>query len=150
MTRRSEVRSCYGVALAEALAGLDEGGIPIGAALFRGEELIATGRNRRVQDDDPILHAEMTCFRNAGRRTDYADLTLYSTLAPCPMYTGAILLFQVPRVVVGESRTFAGELDLLRRRSVDVIVLDDAGSAQLMRTMMSAHPELWSEDIGGR
>ncbi|WP_305094285.1 nucleoside deaminase [Prescottella sp. R16] len=142
--------SRYEVALAEAEAGFREGGIPIGAALFRGDELVARGRNLRVQDGDPILHGEMSCFRNAGRRTDHADMTLFTTLAPCPMCAGAILLFRVPRVVVGEDETFPGELELLRHRGVEVTVLSDPRALDLMRTMTSVRPELWSEDIGGR
>lgn len=140
----------FAVALAEAEAGFREGGIPIGAALFRGDELIASGRNRRVQDGDPILHGEMSAFRNAGRRSDYADMTLYTTLAPCSMCAGAALLFQVPRVVVGENETFPGEIDLLRQRGVEVVILDDPRAVELMRATQTEHPAVWSEDIGGR
>ncbi|WP_137725011.1 nucleoside deaminase [Prescottella subtropica] len=146
----SQIEHRYAVALAEAEAGFREGGIPIGAALFRGDELIAQGRNRRIQDGDPILHGEMSCFRNAGRRTDYTDMTLFTTLAPCSMCAGATLLFRVPRVVVGEDTTFPGDLDLLRDRGVEVVVLSDPRAIDLMRTMTDARPEVWSEDIGGR
>lgn len=131
----------------EAAAGLAEGGVPIGAALFDASGLIASGRNRRVQDGDPIAHGEMSCLRNAGRRASYADTVLYTTLAPCPMCTGAILLFKIPTVIVGEDVTFSGELELLRSRGVEVIVLNEQRCIDLMTEFQTRYPAVWAEDI---
>src|SRR5690348_8932087 len=114
------------VALAEARAGLAVGGVPVGAALAAGSRLIASGRNERVQSGDPIAHGEMSCLRNAGRQASYRGMTLYTTLSPCQMCSGAILLFQIPRVVVGEATTFAGDLAFLRNHAVAVVLVDDA------------------------
>lgn len=131
----------------EAAAGLAEGGVPIGAALFDASGLIASGRNRRVQDGDPIAHGEMSCLRNAGRRASYTDTVLYTTLAPCPMCTGAILLFKIPTVIVGEDVTFSGELELLRSRGVEVIVLNEQRCIDLMTEFQTRYPAVWAEDI---
>jgi len=131
-----------------ARAGAGSGGIPIGAALVRGGELIATGHNQRVQQSDPTAHAEIACLRAAGRQTTYRDTVLYSTLAPCAMCTGAIIQFQIPCVVVGEAETFPGELDLLRERGVDVVVLNDPECINLMLDFQQSNPGLWAEDIG--
>ncbi|GAA4288586.1 nucleoside deaminase [Georgenia daeguensis] len=138
------------VALAEARAGRAEGGIPIGAALVVDGEVLAVGRNRRVQDGSPILHGETDCLANAGRLPArvYARATMVTTLSPCDMCTGAILLYGIPRVVVGENRTFVGGEDLLRSRGVEVVVLDDPDCAGLMRDFIAAEPALWNEDIG--
>jgi cytosine/creatinine deaminase len=138
------------VALAEARASLAVGGVPVGAALAAGGRLIASGHNERVQSADPIAHGEMSCLRNAGRQASYRDMTLYTTLSPCPMCTGAILLFQIPRVVVGEASTFAGDLDFLSGRGVTVVLADDERCAAVMREFQERFPEVWSEDIGGR
>lgn len=138
------------VALAEARASLAVGGVPVGAALATGGRLIASGHNERVQSADPIAHGEMSCLRNAGRQASYRGMTLYTTLSPCPMCTGAILLFQIPRVVVGEASTFAGDLDFLSGRGVTVVLADDERCAAVMREFQERFPEVWSEDIGGR
>jgi cytosine/creatinine deaminase len=138
------------VALAEARAGLAVGGVPVGAALAVGGRLIASGHNERVQSGDPIAHGEMSCLRNAGRQASYRDMTLYTTLSPCPMCTGAILLFQIPKVVVGEASTFAGDLDFLTSRGVKVVLLNDDRCTAVMREFQERYPEVWSEDIGGR
>lgn len=138
----------YAAALAVAEASLRAGGVPIGSALVIDGELVATGSNRRVQDGDPTAHAEITCLRNAGRITDYRDATLYTTLAPCDLCTGAVLLFGIPRVVVGEAVNFTGGLQLLRDRGVEVTILDDPQATELMAGFTASHPELWNEDIG--
>ncbi|MDQ0924522.1 creatinine deaminase [Pseudarthrobacter sp. W1I19] len=130
-----------------AQKSLAEGGIPIGAALARDGVLIATGHNERVQKADPIAHGEMSALRAAGRQKRYHDTTLYTTLAPCAMCAGTIIQFKIPRVVVGEARTFDGELELLRSRGVDVVVLDDQRCVDMMGRFQDAHPELWAEDI---
>jgi len=138
----------YQAALEQAELGLAEGGVPVGAALAQGGEVIAVGRNRRVQHGDPIAHGEMDCLRSAGRRRNYADTVLFTTLAPCSMCTGAILLFEIPVVVVGDDTTFAGELDLLKERGTKVIVLKDDRSRALMLEFQRRYPETWAEDIG--
>ncbi len=130
-----------------ARKSLAEGGIPIGAALARDGVVIASGHNERVQNADPIAHGEMSALRAAGRQKSYRDTTLYTTLAPCAMCAGTIVQFKIPRVVVGEARTFDGELELLRTRGVEVVVLDDQRSVDMMRTFQSDNPELWAEDI---
>jgi cytosine deaminase len=138
-----------GPALKEARRGLAEGGVPIGSALWSGETLLATGRNRRVQLGDPILHGEMDCFRNAGRlpADAYRQSTLVTTLSPCDMCTGAILLFGIPRVIIGENRTFLGGEALLASRGVELIVVDDLECAALMAEFIAAKPDVWNEDI---
>jgi cytosine/creatinine deaminase len=138
------------VALAEARASLEAGGVPVGAALAADGRLIASGHNERVQSADPIAHGEMSCLRNAGRQASYRGMTLYTTLSPCQMCTGAILLFQIPRVVVGEASTFAGDLDFLSRQGVTVVLADDERCVAVMREFQERFPEVWSEDIGGR
>jgi len=137
-------------ALTEARVGLAEGGIPIGAALVVDGEVIAVGHNRRVQEGSAIKHGETDCLENAGRlpASVYAKATMVTTLSPCDMCTGAILLYKIPRVIVGENRTFMGGEDLLRSRGVEVVVLDDAECAQLMTDFIASNPELWNEDIG--
>lgn len=140
--------SQYEVALNEARKGAHEGGVPIGSALFRGETLLGSGRNRRVQQDDPILHAEVDCLQHAGRRTDYAETILYTTLAPCDMCTGAILLFGIPEVVVGEADTFSGHVDYLTQRGVVVRVINDPQAKELLASFIQTNPAVWNEDIG--
>ncbi|WP_125611774.1 nucleoside deaminase [Specibacter cremeus] len=139
--------AAFEAAVAAARQGLSQGGIPIGAALARNGEIIAVGHNGRVQHADPIAHGEMAALRAAGRQQTYRDTVLYTTLAPCAMCTGAILLFKIPRVVVGEARTFPGELDVLRSRGVTVDVLDDERCVGLMERFQQDHPSLWAEDI---
>lgn len=128
--------------------GLESGGIPIGAALARNGAVIATGYNERVQKADPTAHGEISCLRAAGRQETYRDTVLYTTLAPCAMCSGAILQFKIPTVVVGEAQTFPGEVDLLRTRGVEVVVLDDPRCSELMRSFQRAQLQLWAEDIG--
>lgn len=130
-----------------AQKSLREGGIPIGAALGRGGEVVAAGHNQRVQHGDPIAHGEMSALRAAGRQRSYRDTVLYTTLAPCAMCTGTIIQFKIPKVVVGEARTFPGEFDLLRSRGVEVMVLDDQRCVDMMQAFQRDHAELWAEDI---
>ncbi len=138
------------LALRQARISLEAGGVPVGATLAAGRALIAAGHNERVQRGDPVAHGEIACLRNAGRRPSYADTTLYTTLSPCLMCSGAILLFQIPRVVVGEARTFPGDLDFLRDRGVTIVLLDDPACVAVMEEFQARYPEVWSEDIGGR
>jgi len=136
-------------ALAEARLGLSEGGLPIGSVLADAAgRIIARGHNLRVQRSDPTAHAEVVCIRNAGRRRDWPDLTLVSTLSPCVMCTGTALLFRVRRVVIGENRNFLGAEDLFRNAGVPLTLLDDAECIALMRAFIAEHPDLWNEDIG--
>lgn len=137
-------------ALEEAQKGLSEGGIPIGSVLVHQGRILGKGHNRRVQKGSAILHGEMDALENAGRLSAgvYATSTLYTTLSPCPMCTGAILLYKIPKVVIGENRTFLGEENLLRQRGVEVTVLNDSRCIQLMETFIREHPLLWNEDIG--
>lgn len=137
-------------AVDEARAGLAAGGIPIGSVLVIGDEIVGRGHNQRIQQGSAVLHAEMACFENAGRlaAADYQRAVLYSTLSPCDMCSGAILLYKVPKVVVGENRTFQGPEDYLRSRGVDVDVVNDNECIDLMRSFIAAYPALWNEDIG--
>ena len=137
----------FEAAFQAAQKSLLEGGIPIGSALARGGQLVASGHNERVQHGDPIAHAEMSAIRAAGRQRSYRDTVLYSTLAPCAMCTGTVLQFKIPKVVVGEATTFPGEFELLRSRGVEVVVLNDQRCVQMMRDFQRDHPELWAEDI---
>ncbi|GAA2145436.1 nucleoside deaminase [Arthrobacter humicola] len=146
-THRTNTDPAFEAAYEAAQKSLREGGIPIGAALARGGEVIASGHNERVQHGDPIAHGEMSALRAAGRQKSYRDTTLYTTLAPCAMCTGTIIQFKIPRVVVGEAETFPGEFELLRARGVEVVVLNDARCVEMMRTFQDEHPELWAEDI---
>jgi creatinine deaminase len=137
------------VALEEARAGLAEGGIPIGAALFGASgELLGRGRNRRVQDGDPSLHGETAAFRNAGRRRSYRDTTMVTTLSPCWYCSGLVRQFGIGTVVIGESRTFQGGADWLREHGVTVVDLDSEECFALLQGFIAAHPEVWAEDIG--
>jgi cytosine deaminase len=137
-------------AIDEAIAGRDEGGIPIGSVLVIDGEIVAGGHNRRVQRDSAVLHAEMDCLENAGRlpAAAYRRSVLYSTLSPCDMCSGAVLLYGIPRVVVGENRTFQGPEAYVASRGVDVEVVDDPECVALMEAFIAAHPDLWNEDIG--
>lgn len=137
------------VALEEAQAGLAEGGVPIGAALFdRSGQLLGRGHNRRVQDDDPSMHAETAAFRNAGRRPGYSDTIMVTTLSPCWYCSGLIRQFGIGAVVIGESRTFTGGHDWLAEHGVRVTLLDDERCVSMMEEFIAARPELWNEDIG--
>ena len=135
------------IALDEARQGLAEGGVPVGAVLVRGGQVIGRGRNRRVQDGNPILHGEMAAFADAGRQRTYRDVTLYTTLAPCFMCTGTIVQFGVPRVVIGEDANFSGFADVLSSHGVEVVVADCAACRTLMSEFIREHAALWSEDI---
>ncbi len=136
-------------ALAEARLGLKEGGLPIGSVLADKSGLIvARGHNLRVQTGDPTAHAETVCIRNAGRRRDWPQLTLVSTLSPCIMCTGTTLLYRIPRVIVGENQNFLGAEDLFRQHAVTLVVLDDPECIQMMRNFIEVRPDLWNEDIG--
>lgn len=137
-------------ALKEAQDGASEGGIPIGSVIVHDGRIIGRGHNRRVQQGSAVLHGEMDALENAGRRPArvYRESTLYTTLSPCPMCTGAILLYGIPKVVVGENQTFMGEEQLLRERGVEVVVVQDTACIELMRRFMAERPELWNEDIG--
>ena len=138
------------VAIEEAKEGLASGGIPIGSVLVVEGKIVGRGHNQRVQRSSPVLHAEMDCLENAGRLSPeaYRRASLYSTLSPCDMCSGAILLYKIPKVVVGENRTFRGPEDYLRERGVEVTVLDDPGCVAMMQRFQQEHPELWNEDIG--
>ncbi|WP_322097434.1 nucleoside deaminase [Nakamurella alba] len=137
-------------AVSAARQGLAEGGIPIGGALVVDDEVVAIGWNKRVQLGSAIRHGETDCLENAGRlpASVYARATMVTTLSPCDMCTGAILLYKIPRVVIGENRTFLGGEELLRSRGVDVVVLDDSECVQMMTDFIAAEPSLWNEDIG--
>ena len=137
-------------ALAEAKKGYSENGIPIGSVLVHDGKIIGRGHNRRLQDKSPILHAEIDAMRDAGRRdySVYSKCTLYTTLSPCSMCSGAILLYQIPRVVIGENRNFMGEEELLKSRGVEIAVLDSRDCYNILNEFISKHPELWFEDIG--
>ena len=137
-------------AIREAKKGVREGGIPIGSALVRDGRIIGRGHNRRIQKNSPILHAEMDCLENAGRleAQDYKECVLYSTLSPCDMCSGAVLLYKIPTVVIGENRTFAGAQAYLRERGVEVIDLDLEECKDLMRTYIAKNSRIWNEDVG--
>ena len=137
-------------ALEEARRGRDEGGVPIGAALVVDGQVVAVGHNRRVQEGSAIKHGETDCLEAAGRlpASVYARATMVTTLSPCDMCTGAILLYKIPRVIIGENRTFLGGEELLRSRGVEVVVLDDAECIGLMEDFIAREPALWNEDIG--
>ncbi|MFQ5516318.1 MAG: nucleoside deaminase [Acidimicrobiia bacterium] len=137
-------------AIDEARAGLAEGGIPIGSVIVIDGKIVGRGHNRRIQKGSPVLHAEMDALENAGRLPagDYRRATLYTTLSPCDMCSGAILLYNIPRVVVGENRTFLGAEDHLRSRGIGIEVIDDAECTALMEAFIDANPRLWEEDIG--
>jgi creatinine deaminase len=137
-------------AIEEARKGLDSGGIPIGSVLAIGDDIVGRGHNQRVQNGSAVLHAEMDCLENAGRLSakDYQRSVLYSTLSPCDMCSGAILLYKIPNVVIGENRTFQGPEDYLRSRGVELEIADNAECIRLMEDFIAANPKLWNEDIG--
>jgi cytosine deaminase len=140
----------FAAATAEAEQGLAEGGIPIGSVLVHRGKILGSGHNRRVQQGSAILHGEMDALENAGRQpaSVYAECTLYTTLSPCPMCTGAILLYRIPRVVIGENQSFLGDEALLRSRGVELTVVQDPRCVALMTKFIHDRPELWNEDIG--
>ncbi|MEO0914034.1 MAG: nucleoside deaminase [Pseudomonadota bacterium] len=135
------------IAYAEALAGFEEGGCPIGSVLVRGETVLGRGRNQRVQRGDPIAHGEMDALRNAGRQKSYRDTVIYTTLSPCMMCAGTIVQFGIPRVVIGENVTFGGNETFLRERGVHVTIMEDRRCQELMERFIREKPELWAEDI---
>jgi len=137
-------------AIDEAMKGRAEGGVPIGSVLVIDDEIVGRGHNQRVQRGSVVLHAEMDCLENAGRlgTADYQRSTLYTTLSPCPMCSGAVLLYGIPRVVIGENRTFMGAEDLLRSHGVALDVRDDQRCISLMESFIDTHRDLWNEDIG--
>ncbi|AYF90348.1 nucleoside deaminase [Pseudomonas sp. JS3066] len=137
-------------AIEEARQGLAEGGIPIGSVIVHKGRIIGRGHNRRIQEGSAIKHGEMDAFENAGRQpaSVYREAVLYTTLSPCSMCSGAILLYGIPKVIIGENRTFMGEEELLRSRGVELEVLQDAECVKLMEDFIEARPELWNEDIG--
>ncbi len=137
-------------AIEEAKLGLSEGGIPIGSVLVIDDKIVGRGHNRRVQNESPILHAEMDCFENAGRlsASDYTRATLYSTLCPCDMCSGTALLYKIPRIIVGENKTFQGPEEYVRSRGVDLQVINDPECIEMMQKFIRESPALWNEDIG--
>ena len=137
-------------AIEEAKKGMAEGGVPIGSVLVIDGQIVGRGHNRRVQKGSAVLHAEMDCLENAGRLkpSDYRQAILYSTLSPCDMCSGAVLLYGIPTVVIGENRTFRGPEDYVRSRGVDVVIIDNKECRQLIEKFIENNPELWNEDIG--
>lgn len=135
-------------AIRQARKSLSEGGIPIGSALVKNGVLVASGHNKRVQEDNPILHGEMDCLNNAGRVGSFRDTVIYSTLMPCYMCAGTIVQFKIPRVIVGESRTFAGAREFMEQHGVEVIDLDLPECVGMMEQFIADKPTLWNEDIG--
>jgi creatinine deaminase len=149
MTHETDYQAMLKVAIAEAQRGLEEGGIPIGAALFHGDgRLLGCGHNRRVQEGDPSVHGETDAFRKAGRQRSYRDTIMVTTLAPCWYCSGLVVQFRIGTVVVGESRTFQGGIDWLRERGVQVVDLASAECERMLAGYIAAHPEIWNEDIG--
>lgn len=137
-------------AINEARKGFDEGGIPIGSVIVHKGKIIGRGHNRRIQQGSVVLHGEMDAFENAGRlpASTYQECTIYTTLSPCPMCSGAILLYGIPKVVIGENKTFMGEEELLKQRGVEVVVVDSRECKEMMRDFIAAKPQVWNEDIG--
>ena len=137
-------------AIEEARSGLAEGGIPVGSVLVMNGKIVGRGHNRRVQQGSAILHAEMNCLEDAGRLKpkEYREAILYSTLSPCDMCSGAVLLYKIPKVVIGENTTFRGPEDYLRSRGVELVILNSEECIRIMRDFIAASPEVWNEDIG--
>ena len=149
MTSSVDNHQLLAAAIAEARTGLEEGGLPIGSVLADPTgNIVARGHNLRVQTGDPTAHAEVVCIRNAGRRRDWNQLVLVSTLSPCVMCTGTTLLFKIPAVIIGENKNFKGAEELFTRAGVQVTNLDDGECQSLMSSFISQHPDLWNEDIG--
>jgi cytosine deaminase len=147
---QSEMDDFLRAAIDEAKAGVAEGGIPIGSVLVMDGRIIGRGHNRRVQKGSAVLHAEMDCLENAGRlkASDYRRAVLYSTLSPCDMCSGTVLLYGIPKVVIGENRTFRGPEDYVRSRGVELVIVDNDECRQMMTAFIEKYPELWNEDIG--
>lgn len=143
-----EIDEFMQAAIDEARKGRAEGGIPIGSALVKNGKLVAVGHNKRVQEKNPILHGEMDCLNNAGRIGSYRNTVIYSTLMPCYMCAGTIVQFKIPKVIVGESRTFPGAVEFMRSHGVEVIDLDLPECVEMMEKFIEEEPELWNEDIG--
>jgi creatinine deaminase len=135
------------LAFAEAHTSYTEGGVPVGAVMVLDGRVVGRGYNRRVQDANPVSHGETDCMKNAGRRNDYAEITMYTTLSPCMMCAGTIVQFGIRRVVIGEAQNFTGNPDFLREHGVEVLVLEDAQCTELMTRFIEERPELWNEDI---
>ena len=150
MNKQDNISEFFTEALNEAKQGYAEGGVPIGSVLVYKDKIIGRGHNRRVQEGNPILHAEMDALRDAGRQTAavYAGCTLYTTLSPCAMCSGAVLLYKIPRVVIGENRNFKGSEELLKSAGVEITLLDNSESYNLMKKFIEEKPQLWFEDIG--
>ena len=149
MPSRPSAETMLKIALEEARLGLDEGGIPIGAALFRADgTLLGRGHNRRIQDDDPSIHAETDAFRKAGRQQSYRGTTMVTTLSPCWYCSGLVRQFRISNLVIGEARTFHGGHDWLAELGVRVIVLEEPECIELLQTYVKQHPAVWNEDIG--
>jgi cytosine deaminase len=145
----TQLRDWLAAAVDDAQRSWNEGGIPIGAVLVDASgAIVARGHNRRVQDGDPTAHAEVVCVRNAGRRRDWSTLTLVSTLSPCPMCAGTAVLLRIPRVVIGEHRTFMGAEDYMRAEGIELTIVDDQRCIALMQRLLREKPDLWAEDIG--
>ena len=142
-------RILLGEAYREALEGYEEGGVPVGAVMVRNGKVIARGRNKRVQEGDPVMHGETDCLRAAGMQDDYGDVDLYTTLSPCMMCTGAILHFGIQRVVVGEDENFPGNIVFLRKNGVEVVLADDHECKRLMAKFIHENPDIWFEDVAG-
>ncbi|MFT4661486.1 MAG: creatinine deaminase [Patiriisocius sp.] len=136
------------LAILEAKEGMEEGGIPIGSVLVRGSEILGKGRNKRVQEKSPILHGEMDCLNNVGRIASYKGTTIYSTLMPCYMCAGTIVQFNIPKVIVGESKTFSGSREFMESHGVEVVDLNNQECIDMMEKFIDEKPELWNEDIG--
>jgi cytosine deaminase len=137
------------LAFEEALNSYNEGGIPVGAVIVENDKVIAWGHNRRVQNGDPVSHGEIDCIRSAGRRSRYDDVTLYTTLSPCMMCSGAIVQFGIKKVVVGENKNFSGNIEFLEKNGVEVLLLNDSECERLMKRFIMDNPELWDEDVAG-
>ncbi len=137
------------LAFEQALKGYNEGGVPVGAVMVEDGNVIASGHNRRVQDNNPVAHGEMDCIRAEGRRSRYDNVTLYTTLAPCMMCSGAIVQFGIKKVVIGENKNFRGNIPFLKDNAVDVVLMEDDNCIQLMAKFIAEQPELWNNDIAG-
>jgi cytosine/creatinine deaminase len=148
MMATKEELALFETALEEARQGYAEKGIPIGSALSENGRIVGRGHNKRVQEGDAIAHGEMDCLRQAGRRRSYRGTTLFTTLTPCMMCAGTIVQFKIPRVIIGENRTFPGNEDFLRSHGVEVVVLNDPRCVELMKRFQAEHPATWAEDIG--
>ena len=140
-------RRFYKIALGEAKKSLLENGVPVGAVLVKDQKIISRGHNQRVQKNNPIAHGEMDCIEKAGRQPNYKGMTLYTTLSPCMMCSGAIIQFKIPRLIIGENKNFKGNINFLRKNGVKTLILNDHDSFILMNNFINLHPELWNEDI---